>query len=81
MDENKNKLLNNLQQISSNTKKLWGCDYEQVSTAILKWFSLQRSQNIPINGTMIKEEALFFAETFNFPNFTASDGWMASENS
>ena len=74
--KNKNKLLQSLEKTSSNTKKLRGCDYEQVDKAVLKWFSLQRSQNIPIDGTMIKEKALFFAEKFNLPNFKASDGWM-----
>ena len=44
--------------------------------AILKWFFLERSQNTPIDGTMIKEKALFFAEKFNFSNVKASDGWI-----
>ena len=72
--KSKNKLLQRSEQTSSNTKKLRG--YEQVNKAILKWFSLQRIQNIPIDGTMIKEKALLFAEKFNFTNFKASDGRM-----
>ena len=64
--KNKNKLLQSLEQISSNTEKLQGCYYEQVGTAILKWFSLQRSQNIPIDGTMIKEKALFLLQEIIF---------------
>ena len=44
--------------------------------AILKWFFLERSQSTPIDGTMIKEKALFFAEKFNFSNVKASDGWI-----
>ena len=56
--KNKNKLLQSLEQTSSNAKKLRGCDYEQVDEAILKWFSLQRSQNIAIDGTMIKKALL-----------------------
>ena len=74
--KNKNKLLQSLEQTSSNTKKIRECDYKQVDKAILKWLSLQRSQNVPIDGTMIKEKVLFFAEKFNSPNFKASDGWM-----
>ena len=74
MDEKQKQTLQSLEQTSSNTKKLRG--YEQVNKAILKWFSLQRSQNIPIDGTMIKEKALLFAEKFNFTNFKASDGRM-----
>ena len=64
--KNKNKLLQSLEQTSSNTKKLRGCDYEQVDKAVLKWFSLQRSQNIPIDGTMIKEKALFLQKNLIF---------------
>ena len=60
--KNKSKLLQSLEQTSSNTKKLCGCDYEQVHKAILKWFSLQRVQNIPIDGTMIKTKRCFFSK-------------------
>lgn len=74
--KNKNKILQNLEETSSNTKKPCGCDYEQVDKAVLKWFPLQRSQNIPIDGTTIKENVLHFAEKFNFPNFKAYDGWI-----
>ena len=75
--KNRNKFSQSLNETSSNIKKLRGCDHEQVGTPILKWFSLQRSQNIPIDGTMIKKKKrCFFAETFNFPNFKVSDGWM-----
>ena len=56
--KNKNKLLQSLEQTCSNKKKLRGCDYEQVDKAILKWFSLQRSQNIAIDGIMIKKALL-----------------------
>ena len=69
--KNKNKLLQSLEQTCSNKKKLRGCDYEQVDEAILKWFSLQRSQNIAIDGTMIKK-ALLLLKKNNFPNFKAS---------
>ena len=47
--KNKKKLLQSLEQTSSNTKKLRGCNYEQWDKAILQWFSLQRSQNMPID--------------------------------
>ena len=72
--KNKSKLLQSLEQTSSNTKKLCGCDYEQVHKAILKWFSLQRVQNIPIDGTMIKTKRCFLLK--KFPNFKVSDGCM-----
>ena len=71
--KNKSKLLKGLKQ-SSETKKLRGCDYSQIDQAVFKWFTLQRSQNIPIDGPLLKEKALYFAEKINLPDFKASDG-------
>ena len=77
--KNRNKLSQSLNETSSNIKKLRGCDHEQVGTPILKWFSLQRSQNIPIDGTIIKKSPVFFAETFNFPNFKVFKVWLGGK--
>ena len=35
--------------------------------AVFKWFSLQRSQKVPIDGPIFQE---------NFPTFKDSDGWL-----
>ena len=74
--KNKDKLFEGLEQSSSNAKKMRGCDYEQVDKAVFKWFYLQRSQNVPTDGPILKEKALQFAKSFNFPTFKASDGWL-----
>ena len=74
--KNKDKLFEGLEQSSSDAKKIRGCDYEQVDKAVFKWFSLQRSQNVPIDGPILKEKALQFAKSFNFSTFKASDGWL-----
>ena len=58
--KNKDKLFEGWEQSYSDAKKMRGCDYEQV----FKWFSLQRSQNIPIVGPKLKEKALQFAKKF-----------------
>ena len=57
-------------------KKLRGCQYEKVDRALFEWFVLQRSQDIPIYGSMIQEKGLFFAEKLAIPDFKASDGWL-----
>ena len=49
--KSKDKLLEALQETSSHTKKLRGCNYE--------WFALHRSQHVPIDGAILKEKALF----------------------
>ena len=74
--KNKEKLLVALQETSSHTKTIRSCDYADVDKAVFQWFCLQRSQHEPIDGTMIKENALFYAEKVKFPNFKASDGRM-----
>ena len=67
--KNKDKLFEGLEQSSSDATKMRRCDYEQVGKAVFKWFSLQRSQNVPIDGSILKEKALQFAKHFNFPTF------------
>ena len=56
--KNKNKLFEGLEQSSSNAKNMQGCDYEQVVRAVFKWFSLQRSQNVPKNNTQRKDASI-----------------------
>ena len=72
--KNKDKLFEGLEQSSSDAKKIRSCDYEQVDKAVFKWFTLQRSQNVQIDGPILKEKALQFAKSFNFPTFKTSDG-------
>lgn len=74
--KNKDKLLAALGETSSQTKKLRSCEYEEIDKAVYQWFILQRSQQIPIDGAMIKEKALSYAKEFQFRDFKASDGWM-----
>ena len=74
--KNKDKLFEGLEQSSSDAKKMRRCDYEQVDKAVFKWLKWQRSENVPIDGPILKEKALQFAKSFNFPTFKASDGWL-----
>ena len=65
-----------LEESAPSTKKLRGCQYEKVDKALCEWFVLQRSQNIPIDGSIIQEKGLLFAEKLEIPDFKASDGWL-----
>ena len=76
VDEKQDKLFEGLEQSSSDAKKIRRCDYEQVDKAVFNRFSLQRSQNVPIDRPILKEKALQLAKSFNFPTFKASDGWL-----
>jgi len=46
------------------------------SIAVLQWFKGMRSENIPVNGVLIKEKALYFAKELNAEKFQASEGWL-----
>ena len=77
--KNKEKFFQALEESAPSTKKLRGCQYKKVDKALFEWFVLQRSQNIPIDGSMIQEKGLFFAEKFKkleIPDFKALDGWL-----
>ena len=62
--KNKNKLFEGLEQSSSDAKEMRGCDYEQVDKAAFKWFSLQRSQKIPIDGRNTQRKGASICKKF-----------------
>ena len=70
----KEKIFQALEESAPNTKKLRGCQYEKVDKALFEWFVLQRSQNIPIDGSMIQEKGLFFVTKLEIPDLDI--GWV-----
>ena len=74
--KNKEKIFQALEESAPSTKKVRGCQYEKVSKTLFEWFVLQRSQNIPIDGSIVQEKGLFFAKKLEIPDFKASDGWL-----
>ena len=71
LKKNKGKILQAFQQGNATTKRVKTDTYDQVNKAVLKWFKRLRSENVPVNGVLIKEKAL--AEELTFENFQASD--------
>ena len=74
--KNKEKIFQALEESAPCTKKVRGCQYEKVGKTLFEWFVLQRSQNIPIDGSIVQEKGLFFAKKLEIPDFKASDGWL-----
>ena len=74
--KNKEKFFQALEESAPTTKKLRDCEYKKPDKVLFEWFVLQRSQNIPIDGSMIQEKRLFFAEKLEIHDFKASDGWL-----
>jgi hypothetical protein len=42
----------------------------------LEWFQQMRSDNVPINGPILREKANEIAFRLNIDNFKASNGWL-----
>ena len=74
--KNKDKIFQAFQQGSATTNRVKVDTYDQVSKAVLKWFKRLRSENLPVNGVLIKEKALYFAKELTFENLRASNGWL-----
>jgi hypothetical protein len=58
------------------------CSYtssnDELNDKIWRWFSLARSQSIPVSGPMIQEKAREFAKKLGKTDFKASNGWLES---
>ena len=48
-------------------------NYEET---IVTWFAQARSGKVPVDGKMLKEEALLIAKRLGDQDFKASDGWL-----
>ena len=44
--------------------------------AMLEWFRMARSKNIPVSGPMLQAKAVAVAEQMQLENFKASSGWL-----
>ena len=77
--KNKQKIFSTFEQskVTAKRKKLRTGAYDDVDQAVFKWFNSKRSQQIPIDGPMLKEKAIDFAKARNQPDFK-SFRWMAN---
>ena len=57
-------------------KRLRTAAYEDVEAALLRWFQLARSQNIPVSGQLMREKATMFATKLKHETFQCSGGWL-----
>ena len=72
--KNKEKLLSSLEKGRSNLKrkKLRTAKFEDVDKAVYLWFAAKRSQQIPIDGVLLKEKTVNFAHDLGETEFKAS---------
>ena len=53
--------------------------YEALNKALKKWLLILSSENVLVNGSLLKERALEFANELNIQGFQASEGWLKNE--
>lgn len=65
---------------SANNKRSRDGKYQVINEAVYQWYCLARDAMVPINGSMIREEATEIAKKLNKPaeydGFKASSGWL-----
>ena len=64
---------NNMQSCK---KRVCSAKYSDVNKAFWEWCTCCRESNIPVDGTMLQEDALLIAEKVRISGFTASNGWL-----
>ena len=58
-----------MEQSTNKRKELRKGDYKQEDYAVFRWFISERSQNIPTDGVLIKENPLQYANELAFDEF------------
>ena len=74
---NKEKYLKALENnCSSKKRKLRESNFEKLDNVVFRWFLSKRSQNIPIDGNLIKKKAVAYAKELGYTNCVGSTGWL-----
>ena len=71
-NKNKNKVFESYEK-GLNSRRIKEDMFETISKTLMKWFFNLHSENIPVNGLLLKEKASDFTKELGVPNFQASD--------
>ena len=75
--KNKEKYFKALEDNCSNKKrKLRESDFEKLDNVMFQWFLSKQSQNIPMDGNLLKEKSIPYAKELGYNNFHGSAGWL-----
>ena len=75
--KNKEKYFEALEDNCSSKKwKLRESDFEKLENVVFRWLFPKRSQNIPIDGNIIKGKAISYPKELGYSNFHSSAGWL-----
>ncbi|XP_055294859.1 tigger transposable element-derived protein 2-like [Sitodiplosis mosellana] len=63
---------------NTDRRTMRGTFYKKTEAALYEWYKKQRQQNVEVTGSMLREKAQFFYDTFEESNysFCASVGWL-----
>ena len=78
--KNSNKIKQTFQSGDQNLarKRLKIGKYEEVSAALIKWFTSKMDQGASISGPLLIEKAQKFASDMGYDDFKCSQGWLTS---
>ena len=57
-------------------RKLRESDFEKLDNVVFQWFLSKQSQNIPMDGNLLKEKSIPYAKELGCNNFHGSAGWL-----
>ena len=66
MSEKQGKVFQSTGVFIKQEKKPEGSDFEKLDIIVFRWFVSKRSQNIPLDGTLIKEKAVQYAKELGY---------------
>ena len=74
--KSKDQIKSVFQKDVTSIKRLKCSQHQDVELALLEWFKIQRSKNIPISGPILQEKATEFGKRFNKIDFQCSSSWI-----
>ncbi|GBN31364.1 Tigger transposable element-derived protein 4 [Araneus ventricosus] len=74
--KNRDCIISTYEKNINRCKRLRKAEKENVEEALFKWFTLQRSRNLPVTGAILQAKANEFAELFGEKSFVCSNGWL-----
>ena len=73
----KEKIVSEFSNSRSSLKRNMATHYPEIESALLAWFEMQRSNNIPINGPLLKEKAEELAFKIGRTDFICNSSWIS----
>lgn len=76
MWKEKQKILESYEKESAKVKRIKKSAYDVVDRGLLKWFTQQRLQNVPISGRVLQEKASELGSMIQQSEFNCSRSWI-----